>query len=78
MCLAPRQADFHPVTPVSSSWVFSSDRVIMPGLCVAMRDLASDQKGSFRTHVKGMAQERSGVEVLLCVCQANRPIQWRV
>lgn len=68
MCFAPRQADFHPITSVSSSWVFSSDRVIMPGLCAARRALASDQKGPFHNHEKGTAQERSrvgGVTLLL-------------
>lgn len=61
MCFAPRQADFHPITPVSSSRVFSSDRVIMPGLCAANRDLANDQKGPFHKRMKGTTQERSGV-----------------
>lgn len=75
MCFAPRQADFHPITSVSSSWVFSSDRVIMPGLCAARRDLASDQKGPFHKHEKGTVQERSrvgGVTLLLHLSGSSR------
>lgn len=72
---ALRQADFHPITPVSSSWVFSSDRVIMPGECAARRDLANDQKGPFHKHGKGTAQQRSrvrGVTLLLHLSSSDR------
>lgn len=72
---ALRQADFHPITPVSSSWVFSSDRVIMPGWCAARRDLADDQKGPFHKHAKGTAQHRSrvgGVTLLLHLSGSDR------
>lgn len=33
----------------------------MPGCCAARHDLANDQKGPFHEHVKGRAQQRSGV-----------------
>lgn len=75
MCFAPQQADFHPITPISSSWVFSSDRVIMPGWCAARRVLASDQKGPFHKHVKGTTQQRSrvgGVTLLLHLSGSGR------
>lgn len=35
----------------------------MPGCCAARHDLANDQKGPFHEHVKGRAQQRSGVRV---------------
>lgn len=76
---APWQADFHPITSVSSSWVFSSDRVIMPGLCAARHDLASDQKGPSHKHVKGKAQERSrvgGVTLLLHLSGSSEQARW--
>lgn len=76
MFFAPRRADFQPITPVSSSRVLSSDRVIVPGCCAARRDLAGHQKRSFSQtpsprYGSAQAEEPSGRCNSVCrTCQA--------
>lgn len=68
MRFAPRRAYFHPITPVSSSRVFWSDRVIMLRLRAARCNLADDHRGPFDQLLKCYTEREKDKEVQPC-CQ---------
>lgn len=70
--------DFHPITPVSSSQVFSSDSVMVVGLCAASRNLATDYRPPLRDKEWKVTQESSrlrGVTLILQL-QESTPSEW--